>query len=151
MNVELKARLGMEPGEIHFAGGDQEMAVNEMDQAVREIARKIRPEIGGTVFDEAAGYVDARPGFAGEFDVGVSLVIAQKDVEARLVLLDEVVLESESFFLVVDKDVVDVASFGDEGAGLDVGEAIFVEIAANAGAQELGFADVDDLRVGIFV
>ena len=49
---------------------------------------------------------------------GIGLVVAQQDVEARLPLLDEVVLERQRFLVVVDQDVVDVARFGDQRAGL---------------------------------
>ena len=44
-----------------------------------------------------------------------------------------------------------IARFGDQRAGFDVGQLVFVEVAANAGAQDFGFADVDDLAGGVFV
>ena len=57
----------------------------------------------------------------GELDVGIGLVVAQQDVEARLALLDEVVFERQRLMLVVDQDVLDVDGFAHERAGLGVG------------------------------
>ena len=86
------------------------MPVDEVDQPVRQIGREVRAEVGGAVLAQAAGDVDARVFLAGELDVGVGLVVAQQDVEARLVLLDEVVFERQRLLFVVDQDVVDVAA-----------------------------------------
>ena len=87
------------------------MPVNEVHQAVRQIAGEVGPEVGGAVFQQPARDVDARILFAGQLDVRIGLVVAQQDVEARLVLLDEIVLERQRFFVVVDQDVVDIARF----------------------------------------
>ena len=43
------------------------------------------------------------------------------------------------------------ARFGDQRAGFDVGQPVFVEVAAHAGAQVLRLADVDDGAVSILV
>jgi hypothetical protein len=137
VNVILQARLGMEAREVDLAGRHQKMAVDEVHQAVRQVGGKVRAEIGGAVLAQAARDVHARIFFAGQLDVGVGLVVAQQDVEARLVLLDEVVFERQRFFFVVDQDVVDVAGFGDQRAGLDVGQLVFEEVAADAVAQAL--------------
>ena len=110
------------------------MAMNEVDQAMREVAGKVRAVVSGAVFAQAAGDVHTRVLFGGEFDIWISLVVAQQDVEARLPLLDEIVLERQRFLLVVDQDVVDVGGFGDERAGFDIAQAVVVEVAAHAQA-----------------
>jgi hypothetical protein len=74
------------------------------------------------------------------------LVVAQLDVEARLVLLDELILEDRRFLL-ADGDhrlevAHDLAQDGDEVPG--VGPTL-LEVAADARAQALRLADVDDL------
>ncbi len=114
MNVKLQARLGMIARQIHFAGGHQEVTVNEMHQPVRQISREIRPVIRRAIFAQTPCNIHARVFFAGELDVWIGLVVSQQDVEARLPLLDEIILQRERLFLVVDQDVVDVASFGEE-------------------------------------
>ena len=108
------------------------MAVDEVHQPVRQVAGKIGAEIGGAVLAQPPRDVDARVVLAGQLDVGVGFVVAQQDVEARLVLLDEVVLERQRFLFVVDQDVVDVARFGDQRAGFGVGQLVFGEVAAHA-------------------
>ncbi len=87
----------------------------------------------------------------GELDVGVGLVVAQQDVEAGLALLDEVVFEGEGFALVGDGDVFEVDGLAHERAGLGVGLVGGEEVGADAGAQVLGLADVDDLALGVLV
>ena len=99
------------------------MAVNEVDQPVGEIAGEIRTEVSRAILDEAAGHVDARKSFAGQLDVGVGFVVAQQDIETRLVLLDEVIFESQRFFFVIDEDVVDIVRFGDQATGFGVRRA----------------------------
>ena len=86
-----------------------------------------------------------------ELDVGIGLVVAQQDVEARLALLDEVVFECEGFVLVGDGDVFEVDGLAHERAGFGVGLRGREEVAAHAGAQVLRLADVDDLALGVLV
>ena len=112
---------------------------------------KVRPEVSRAIFDQPSGYIDAREALVREFDVRIGLVVAQQDVEPRLVLLDQVVLERERFLLVIDENVVDVARFRDQRAGLDVRQLVVVEIAANARPEDLRLADVDDFRRGVLV
>ena len=116
-----------------------------------KIAREIGAVVAGTVFQNAAGDVDARIFFVGEFDIGKGFVIAQEDVEARLVLLNEIVFKGESFLVVIDLDKIDVARFGDETTGLGFRQPIFIEITSDAATKILRFADVQNLPFAIFV
>jgi len=127
------------------------MAVDEVHEPVRQVGGEIRPEIGGSVLAQAARNVDARVMLAGQLDVRVSLVVAQKNVEARLVLLDEVILERERFLFVVDQNVVDIARFRDQAAGFGVGQLVFGKVAAHAVAEDFGLADIDHAAVRVLV
>ena len=121
LDVELQARARMEAVQIHLAGWHQKVAVNQVDDAIGEIGREVRAVVGAAVLAQAAGDVDARIALAErELHVGISLVVAQQDVEARLLLLDEVVFERERLFVVGDDDVVDVDGLADQRAGLGV-------------------------------
>ena len=60
MNVILQAGLGMVARQIDLAGRHQEMAVDEVHQAVREVAGEVRAEVSGAVLAQAARDVDAR-------------------------------------------------------------------------------------------
>ena len=74
--------------------------MNEVDDAIGEVAGEVGSVIGAAILAQAAGDVDARKALAErELDVGVSFVVAQKNVEARLLLLDEMVFKGESFLL----------------------------------------------------
>ena len=126
--------------------------MDQIDDAIREIGREVGAVVGAAVFFQAAGYVDARVALGqGELYVGISFVIAQQDVEAGLLLLDEVIFERERFFVVGYDDVVDVHGFADQGAGFGVVGAALVEIGADTVAQVFGLADVDDFAFGVLV
>jgi len=63
---------------------------------MRKVAGKIRPEIRAAIFAQAASDEDLGMAVGErELDVGVGLVVAQQDVEARLALLDQVVFERQ--------------------------------------------------------
>ena len=131
--------------QIHRAGRNAEILVNEMDDAVRQAVREKRAEVERAVFAQAAGDVDARIFLKGrEANVGIGLVVAQQHVEFRLVLLDEIVFERQGLALVVHDDVVEVGDFAHQRAGLGIGPARFQEVGAHAGAQRAGLADVED-------
>ena len=132
--------------------GKQEAAMDEVDDAVGEIAGKIGAVVGAAVLAQAARDEDLGIAVAErELDVGVGLVVAQQDVEARLALLDEVVFEREGLAFVVDEDVVEVDGLAHERAGLGVGLRGLEQIGADARAQVLRLADVDDLALGVLV
>ena len=97
------------------------------------------------------GDVDARILLGGELDVGIGLVVAQQDVEARLPLLDEVVLERQRLFFVIDQDVVDAPRLGNQRTRLGVGELVLGKVAPHAVSQHFRLADVDDFAACVFV
>ena len=113
---------------------------------------KVGAVVGGAVLAQTARDEDLGIAIGErELHVGVGLVVAQQDVEARLALLDQVVFERQRFVLVGDQDVVDVDGLAHERAGLGVGLRGFEQIGADAGAKVLGLADVDDLALGVLV
>ena len=152
VNVVLQAGARMVAREIDLATGDEKAAMDELDDAVGEVAGKVRAVVGGAVFAQAAGDEDFGEAVGeGELDVGVGLVVAQQDVEARLALLDEVVFEGQRFVLVGDEDVVEIDGLAHERAGFGVGLRGFKQVGAHARAQVLGLAHVDDFALGVFV
>ena len=126
--------------------------MDELDHAVGEVAGKVGAVVGGAVLAQAAGDEDLGEAVGErELDVGVGLVVAQQDVEARLALLDEVVFESQGLVLVGDEDVVEVDGLAHQRAGFGVGLRGFKQVGADARAQVVGLADVDDLALGVLV
>ena len=151
MDVVLETGARVVARQVDAARGDAEVAMDEVHQAMRQVAGEVGAEVGAAVLAQPPRDVYPREALFGELDVGVRLVVAQEDVVAGLALLDEVVLERQRLLLVLDRDVVDGAGFREQTAGLGVGELLFEEVAADAVAQALGLADVDDPATSVFV
>ena len=126
--------------------------MDELDDAVGEVAGKVGTVVGGTIFAEAARNEDLGVAVGeGELDVGVGFVVAQQDVEARLALLDEVVLKGQGLVLVGNEYVLNVDGLAHEGAGFCVGLRGFKKIGSDAAAEVLRLADIDDIALRILV
>ena len=85
----------------------------------------------------------------GKLQVKVVLVVLETDVEARTVVLDEVVLEDQRLDLVGGGDELEVGRPPDE---LRYARRLRVsgrEVRAQAITQPQGLADVDDLRLAV--
>src|SRR4029077_9763279 len=107
--------------EVDRATWNEETFVNEMENAAREASGKIRAKIERAVFFDAAREINAGIFFSGgELDVRIGFIVAKHDIELRTVLLDEIVLKSESFALVADKDGFEVGDLSGERACLGV-------------------------------
>ena len=122
-----------------------------MNQPVREIAREIWAVVARTVAENATRDIDARVFFVCELNVRIRFVVAQQYVEAWFVLLDEIVFERERFLIVVDLNEIDIARFRDQASGLDFGEPVLIEIASYTAAKVLGFANVKNLSLCVFI
>src|SRR6202166_4296782 len=119
LDVVLEAGTRMKARQVNLAGRNQKIAMDEIDNPVSQIGREVWTVVEAAVLAEAAGHVDARPALAQrELHVGIGLVVAQQDIEARLTLFDEIVLEGQSLFIVRDHDVVNVDGLADQSAGL---------------------------------
>ena len=152
LDVVLQAGTRVVAVEVDLAAWDQEAAMDHVDEAVRQVARKVRAEVGRAVLAQAARDEDLGVAVGErELDVRVGLVVAQQDVEARLALLDEVVLEREGLVLVGDGDVLEIHGLAHQRAGLGIGLRGRKEVAAHTRAQVLGLADIDDLALGVLV
>ena len=126
--------------------------MDEMENTSREAGGKIRAEVERAIFYDAAGEIDTGIFFGGgELDVGISFVVPKHDVELRVVLLDEIVFESEGFALIFNDDGFEVYNFAGERAGFGVGgPARFKEVRTDAIAEGARFADVNNFAAGVF-
>ena len=85
------------------------MAVNQIHQPVCQAGREVRAEVQAAVLAQSPRGINPWEPLADrELDVGVTLVVAQQDVEARLLLLDQVILKRQRFLVVVNHDVFDI-------------------------------------------
>jgi hypothetical protein len=118
---------------------------------VRQIARKERSVISSAVLQDTPCYINARILFVRELYVWICLVVAKQHVEARLVLLDQIVLKGQRFFVVMHLNERDVTRFRYEAAGFRFCQPVFVEVAPNAAAKILRLADVENVSRSVFV
>src|SRR5262249_6454152 len=80
-----------------------------------------------------------------DLDVRIGLVVAEADVVARAILLDEGVLEEERLEIRPGDDRLDVAVAAEKGRGLGVG--IAAEVGRDALLQGKRLADVQDFSL----
>ena len=152
VNVVLQAGARMVAREIDLATGQQKAAMDEFDHAIGQVAGKVRAVVGRAVLAQAARDEDLGEAVGErQLDVGVSLVVAQQNVEARLALLDEVVFERQRLMLVGHQDVIEVDGLAHQRAGLGVGLRGLQQIRAHPRAQVLRLAHVDDFALGVLV
>ena len=97
----LETRTGAISEVMVRTGPQEKMLLDDIDSLTRSKGRRVWPEITVSVFDNLARGKDSRPGMGnGDLDAEIALVVFQPDIVARLVLLDQVVLEDQGFFLI---------------------------------------------------
>ena len=132
------------------AGAQREDPLQRAERLAQARARGVRTEVQRAVAREAARLGQARMRLARvEPQRQVVLVVAQPHVEARLVLLDQRVLEQQRFLHVCGRDDLDVGHARDQERNLVAAVAALVEVAADARAQALRLAHVEHARVGV--
>ena len=95
--------------EVHLAGGNQKIPVNQVDDAIGQIGREIRAVVRAAVLAQPPRHVNPGKALAQrELYIRISLIIAEQDVEPRLLLLDKVIFERQRLFVISDDDVIDV-------------------------------------------
>ena len=91
--------------QVHRAARDHESLVNEVQNAPRQTGREIGPKIKRAVLLDPPGEINARIFFRrGELDVRIGLVVAQQNVEFRVIALDEIIFKRQRLALVVHHD-----------------------------------------------
>ena len=108
-------------------------------------ARRVGPEVERAVLLETAHLGEPRPRLPGvEPQHQILLVVAQANVERRLVPLDELVLQQQRVLDVRRHHHVDVPRAFEQQRDADASVAA-AHVAAYAAAEVLGLADVQDL------
>jgi len=146
LDLVLEARaLARDELEI-AAGAKLEVLVDEVERAPRRRGRVIGPEVASGVVARAAHHLETGPRVVeAQPERDEVLVVAQLDVEARLVLLDEVVLEDRGFLLARRDDGLEIANRPlQEREKLPLVASPGLEITADPAAEALGLADVEE-------
>ena len=146
--LEAGARVGA--GDLLVAGAPGEELLGEVERGADRFGGGVGAEVAGAVLGDAAGDGDARPGRVDvDLEVGVVLVVLEADVEEGLVALDQGGFEVEGVLLGVGGDDFELGDAFGEDAGLALERAGGAEVAADAGFEVGGLADVDDAVVGV--
>ncbi len=128
------------------ARAELEVFVDEVERAPRGGGRMVRPEVARAV--GGGGAHDGEPGPLGarlEPERGVLLVVAQLDVEARPMLLDEEVLEDRRLLLGLRDQGLEVGHHAvQQGHEVARVRGARMEVRPHAGAEALRLAHVDD-------
>ena len=115
--------------EVNLAGRNHEMPMDQVHDAIRQVRRKVRTVVSAAIFPQAPRDVDPGKALAqSQLHVGISLVVAQQNVEARFLLLDQVVLKRQRLFVVGHDDVVNVHRLAHQGIGLGIFPAALAEV-----------------------
>ena len=132
--------------QIPVAGAHREDAADDLQGLPQRGHVGVRPEVTGTGNRDPTGDEHARERLGQRHrDAGVALVVGEPDVEARLMLLDEVVLEEEGLGLGRNDDRLEVGDLAHQGRALGRIARVRAEIARHARAEALGLSHVKNL------
>src|SRR5882757_6900824 len=138
--------------QIDLAAWNQETPVDQVDESISEVPRKIRSVVRSTILAEPAGHEYLRiPVVHRQLDIRIGLVIAEQDVESGLLLFDEVVFQRQRLMLVRDRDVLHIHGLPHQGSGLCVGLRRLQKVGTYPGTKVLRLPDIDHLALDIFV
>ncbi len=151
LDLVLQAGAAAVVQDVVGARAQLEVAVDDAQRLPAGGRRVVRAEVGGAVVAQLAHDLEAGPlGGGVEAQHEVIFVVLEVDVEARLMLLDERVLEEQRLLLVRGDDRLDVGDDAleqrHEVAAVARGR---LEVLAHAVAQHGGFADVHGLAAVI--
>ena len=136
----------MRPRQVDGARRHEKMLVDQVYQPVGEAPWKIRAKVDRAILGEPPGHVDSWIFFKRRVaDVWICLVVAQQNIELRLMLLDQIVFERQRLALVVHHDIFDVHNFADERSRLRVLPPRFEEVGFHAVPQRYRLAYVQDV------
>ena len=138
--------------DVDRARPEREEPADQVHRFVDARRRGVRPEVAAAVVDQLAGALDPREVVAQrDLDVRVALVVLEPDVEARPVALDQVGLEQERLrdrIGLGDLDVRDPVDDAPDPVDLAT-ERLLLPVRADAVAQALRLADVDDVAARV--
>ena len=106
LDVVVEAGRARAPARLRaLAGAEQEDLAEQVERPAHPLGRRVGPEVGALAAVALAREVDPREVLVErDRDVGIGLVVAQPDVEARLVLADEVLLREQRLRLGLDDE-----------------------------------------------
>src|SRR5207253_8010796 len=129
---------------VVVAAAYREDVFHHVERASHRAHIGIGTEVTGAVVLHASRYEYSRKRLLNrDFDVGIRLVIAQRDVEARMVFLDEICFEYQRVSFARHHDGFEIADETDQMSCLHAIELIVGEVATHARAQSLRLSYIE--------
>ena len=146
MMVETRTVFADIPREHPRTGFEQQCFADRIDRAARRHTARIGAEIARAVMPRAGHNGKRRIGrIRVQPDIGIALVVLQKDVVLRLIFFDHRVLEHERFELAFGDDDIEIVNMADQLPRFGVQPLGRLKIVGHAVAQQLCLADIDHL------
>ena len=136
-------------GDLQVAGAEGEDPAQQLQRLVDAGGGRVRADVATAVPGQLARAHD--PGeilVERDLDERVALVVAQPDVEAGPMLLDQVRLEQEGLAHRVSHDVLDVRHLGGHAHDPRVEADLRPEVGADPMPEQIGLADVQNSPIG---
>src|ERR1700688_1271721 len=128
------------------------MPMNQVHDAISEACWEIRTVVRTSVLLKPPRNEHARVTLAqGQLHIGISLIVAQQNVKARLLLLDEMILKRQRLFVVGYDNVVNVDRFANKCVGFGVFKSALTKVRTDAAAQVICLANIDNLPLGVLI
>ena len=152
MQIEARAVFADVTRKDSRTGFEQQRFADRINCTTRRHAARIGAEITCPVVS-GAGHNGKRRirCIRIQSDVGIALVILQKDVILGLVFFYHRVFQNQCFKLAFSHDDVKIIDMADELSGFGIEPLGRLEVVGYAIAQQLGFADINDLAGFVLV
>ncbi len=152
MDVIIETRsLGHLARHVVVARAHCEDSLHDIERAPHRSDVGVRSEVSSAVIQKSARDINTRKRFLNcDLDVRIRLIVAKRDVEPRLVLLDEIRLEYQRMRLAGHHDRLDVGDLADEVASFRIVGVIGAEIAPHAGAETLCLPHIKSFPLLVF-
>jgi len=136
--------------QIIAARSHGEDALHDVERTAHRTHVRVRTEVARAVVDELSGDVDARKGFLHRhLDVRIRLVVSERDVVLRPVLLDEIRFENEGVRLAGDDDRVDRGGLEHQRPRPHALEVVDRDVAPHAGTKPLRLTHIQHVSVRV--
>ncbi len=135
---------------VVVARAHREQTLHDIERAAHRADVRVRAEVLAPVVDQPARDQHARERLGDrDLDVRVRLVVAQRDVVLRPMLLDEIGLEDQRVRLARHHDRIEVRRGDHQRLRLDAPGVVGGDVVAHARPQPLGLPDVQNRPVRV--
>src|SRR5204863_2643260 len=129
---------------VVIAAAHGEDLFHDVERAPHCTDVSVGAKVAGPIVFQTSRYKDSRERLLDrDFDVRIRLIVAQRDVEARPIFLDEIRFQNERVCFSRHHDCLEVADEPYEMTGFYALELIVREIAPHAPAEALRLSDVE--------